>query len=41
MVSERKVPYVKVGRLVKLDVELLDKWLKERTFMPIPLKKAV
>ncbi len=36
MVSQRRIPYVKVGRLVKFDVELLDKWLRQHTVMPMP-----
>lgn len=35
MVSQRRVPYAKVGRLLKFDVELLDKWIKQNTVMPI------
>jgi len=27
---QRKIPYVKVGRLVKFDPQDLDKWLEER-----------
>jgi excisionase family DNA binding protein len=38
MVSQRRVPFVRVGRLVKFDVELLDKWIKQNTVMPMPLK---
>jgi excisionase family DNA binding protein len=38
MVSQRRIPHVKVGRLVKFDVELLDKWIKQQTVMPISLK---
>ena len=40
MVSQRRVPFVKVGRLVKFDVELLDKWIKQNTVMPMPSKSA-
>lgn len=36
MVSQRRIPYVKVGRLVKFDVDLLDKWIKQHTVMPMP-----
>jgi len=39
MVSQRRVPYVKVGRLVKFNVELLDKWIKENTVMPMASKR--
>ena len=38
MVSQRRIPYVKVGRLTKFDVVLLDTWLKQHTVMPIPSK---
>ena len=38
MVSQRRIPYVKVGRLVKFDLTLLDAWLKKRTVLPIPPK---
>ncbi len=38
MVSQRRVPYVKVGRLTKFDVGLLEAWLKQHTVMPIPAK---
>ena len=36
MVSQRRVPHVKVGRLVKFDVDLLDRWIKQHTVMPMP-----
>ena len=38
MVSQRRIPYVKVGRLTKFDVGLLDAWLKQHTVMPMPSK---
>ena len=34
MVSQRRVPFVKVGRLTKFDVVLLEDWLKKHTVMP-------
>ena len=34
MVSQRRIPYVKVGRLTKFDVTDLDKWIKKNTVMP-------
>ncbi len=40
MVSQRRIPYVKVGRLVKFDVELLDKWLRQHTVMPMPERRT-
>lgn len=36
MVSQRRIPFVKVGRLVKFDLDLLDKWIKQNTVMPMP-----
>jgi excisionase family DNA binding protein len=38
MVSQRRIPFVKVGRLVRFDVDLLDKWIKQNTVMPMPSK---
>ena len=38
MVSQRRIPYVKVGRLTKFDKGLLDTWLKQHTVMPMPIK---
>nr|WP_281721756.1 helix-turn-helix domain-containing protein [Nitrosomonas nitrosa] len=35
MVSQRRVPYVKLGRLVKFDREALEKWIKQQTVMPV------
>ena len=35
MVSQRRIPFVKIGRLVKFDLELLDRWIKQQTVMPI------
>ncbi len=39
MVSQRRIPYIKVGRLTKFDVGLLDAWIKQNTVMPMPRKK--
>ena len=40
MVSQRRIPFVKVGRLVKFDVGLLDAWIKQNTVMPMPEKRG-
>ncbi len=40
MVSQRRIPYVKVGRLTKFDVGLLDAWIKQNTVMPMPEKPS-
>ncbi len=39
MVSQRRIPYVKVGRLTKFDVTLLDQWIKQHTVMPMPERR--
>jgi excisionase family DNA binding protein len=41
MVSKRKIPYVKVGRLTKFPPDLLDKWLKQHTHVPVPHKAGL
>ena len=38
VVSQRRIPFVKVGRLTKFDVGLLDAWIKQNTVMPMPPK---
>lgn len=40
MVSQRRIPFVKVGRLVKFDLQLLDGWIKQHTVMPMPLRRG-
>jgi excisionase family DNA binding protein len=39
MVSQRRIPFVKVGRLTKFDLRLLDEWIAKHTMMPMPLKR--
>lgn len=38
MVSQRRVPYVKVGRLLRFDMGLLNQWLQGQTVMPMLAK---
>ena len=38
MVSQRRIPYVKVGRLTKFDRYLLDQWIANQTVLPMPPK---
>jgi excisionase family DNA binding protein len=40
MVSQRRIPFVKVGRLTKFDLTVLDTWIKQHTVMPMPSKSA-
>jgi len=35
-VSQKKIPYVKVGRLTKFDVRAIDRWIEEMT---VPVRK--
>lgn len=35
MVSQRRIPFTKVGRLTKFDVRLLDEWIEKNTVMPL------
>jgi len=37
-VSHRKIPYIKMGSLVKFDPLKLEEWIKQQTVMPMPLK---
>ena len=39
MVSQRRIPFVKVGRLLKFDLEAIDLWLAQQTVMPMPTKR--
>jgi len=39
MVSQRRVPYVKLGGALRFDPVELDKWIKENTVMPMPEKR--
>ena len=41
MVNQRRIPYVKVGRLVKFDQGMLDAWIKQHTVMPMPPKSQL
>ncbi len=33
-VSQKKIPYVKCGRLTKFDIERIKKWLEEHSVEP-------
>ncbi len=39
MVSQRRIPFVKVGGALRFDLALLDEWIKQHTVMPMPPKK--
>ena len=40
MVSQRRIPYLKVGSRVKFDPLKLEAWIKQQTVMPMPARKA-
>ena len=37
-VSQRKIPHIKIGRLVKFDLHSLEEWIQQQTVMPMPSK---
>jgi excisionase family DNA binding protein len=39
MASQRRIPYVKVGRLLKFDLEKLDQWIQQNSVMPMPERR--
>ncbi len=39
MVSQRRIPFVKVGRLTKFDMRELDRWIRKHSVMPITQKR--
>ena len=39
-VSHRKIPYIKMGRLVKFDPIKLEEWIKQQTVMPMPERRS-
>jgi len=40
MVSQRRIPYVKMGRLTKFNQQAIDDWIAKNTVMPMPQKKS-
>jgi excisionase family DNA binding protein len=38
MVSQKRIPYVKLGRLTKFDPKAIDTWIGQNTVMPMPEK---
>ena len=35
MVSQRRIPYVKAGRLVKFDLKAIDTWIERHSVKPL------
>ena len=40
MVSQRRIPFVKMGRLTKFDREELDRWIAKNSVMPMVGKRS-
>ena len=38
-INQKKVPYIKMGRLVKFDIQTIDKWIEEKTVSPMSIKE--
>jgi excisionase family DNA binding protein len=38
MVSQRRIPYTKVGRLTRFDRKTIDHWLDDHTMLPLAKK---
>ncbi len=36
MISQRRIPYIKVGSRVMFDPIKLEEWIKQQTVMPMP-----
>ena len=39
-VNQRKIPHIKMGRLVKFDPVKVEEWIKEQTILPMPERKG-
>jgi len=39
MASQRKIPFVKIGRLLKFDLTAIDDWIAQNSIMPMPRKR--
>ena len=39
-VSQRRIPFVKIGRLLKFDLKAIDEWIAQNSVMPMPGKRA-
>ena len=41
MVSQRRIPFVKMGRLTKFDLQELDRWIIRRSVKPIQSERGL
>ena len=40
MVSQRRIPFVKVGRLLRFDLKTINDWIAKNSVMPMPEKRG-
>jgi excisionase family DNA binding protein len=40
MVSQRRIPFVKVGRLTRFDLRSVDSWIKQHSVKPMGLRRS-
>ena len=39
MVSQRRIPYIKLGRAIRFHPKQLEAWIHQQTVMPMPDKR--
>jgi len=39
MVSQRRIPYIKLGRAIRFHPKQLEAWIHQQTIMPMPDKR--
>lgn len=37
MVSQRRIPFVKIGGALKFDPTQVERWIQDQTVMPVPM----
>ncbi len=40
MVNQRRIPFVKVGRLLRFERDALDAWIRQHAEMPMPPQRS-
>ena len=41
MVSQRRIPYVKMGRLTKFDLQEIDRWITRQSVKPLQTERGL
>lgn len=39
MVNQRRIPFLKVGRLLRFDTATMDEWVRKQAVMPVPVNR--